>query len=129
MVTGPVTVHLFIMSYVTGEPSIFLVEREPGVVEFPSLTLSTEEIDRGSGLVERIKASTGFSVSVSGFVDPPPDIEIRPPGSRFLLARLIDGRPSVDSPHVGWEWRPAASLQSMAFLPKLMADELWSYMD
>jgi len=129
MVVGPVTVHLFIMSYVTGEPSVFLVEREPGVVEFPSLALSSDDLDGDSTLIERIRVSTGFTVSISGYVDPPPDTDIRPPGSRFLLARLIDGRPMVEGPHVGWEWRPAASLHSMPFLPKLMADELWSYMD
>jgi hypothetical protein len=129
MVAGPVTVHLFIMSYVTREPSVFLVEREPGVVEFPSLLLSSGEVDDEGPLVERIRASTGFTVSISGYVDPPTDTAIRPPGSRFLLARLIEGRPSLEVPHVGWEWRPAAGLHAMPFLPKLMADELWSYMD
>ena len=123
------TVHLFIMSRATGEPSVFLVEREAGTVEFPTLvTDDTEEQDEAR-IVDQIRACTGLTVSISGYVDPPAGALICPPGSRFLLAQRLSGHPEIREPHVGWEWRPAAMLLSLHFVPKLMVDELRSYMN
>jgi hypothetical protein len=123
------TVHLFILSDATGEPCVFLVEREPGIVEFPLLTLTASEAQEEAALVARIEACTGLKVSLRGYVDPPAGTELYPPESRFLLARLVHGRPEIVTPHVGWEWRPAISLFSLQFVPKLMVDELRSYMN
>lgn len=126
---GLTTAHLFIMSHAAGEPSVFLVEREPGVVEFPMLSLPAGDNLDEDAIARQVEAEIGLTVRVTGFVDPPPGALICPPGSRFLLARLIGGSPRVEGPHVGWEWRPAASLLSLHFVPKLMVDELRSYMN
>lgn len=117
------------MSRATGEPSVFLVEREPGIVEFPTLLIDEVEEQDQASIVEQIRICTGLAVSLSGYVDPPAGALICPPGSRFLLAQRVGGRPEIRDPHVGWEWRPAATLLSLHFIPKLMVDELRSYMN
>jgi hypothetical protein len=123
------TVHLFLLSDATGEPCVFLVEREPGVVEFPLILLTPSEAEDEAALIAKIESCTGLRVSLRGYVDPPAGTTIYPPESRFLLARLVHGRPEIATPHVGWEWRPATSLFSLQFVPKLMVDELRSYMN
>jgi len=121
-------IHVFIMSNTTGETAVFLIEREPGVVEFPRLALPAALIDDELAILRRVESDTGLTVALSGFLDPPSDAPLSPPGSRFLLARLIRGSPRVAGAHVGWEWRSAASLLSLQFVPKLMTNELWSFM-
>jgi len=39
---------------------VFLLEREPGVVEFPQLDVSEQELDDESGLMRRIRDATGM---------------------------------------------------------------------
>ena len=128
MAEAETVIHVFIMSTATGETAVFLIEREPGVVEFPRLLLPTALIDEENEILERIESSTGMLVALSGFLDAPADVPLSPPGSRFLLARLVHGSPRVSDAHVGWEWRPAASLLSLQFVPRLMANELRSFM-
>jgi hypothetical protein len=123
-----VVIHVFVMSTATGETSVFLIEREPGIVEFPRLLLPSEQIDDESEILRQIEANTGFSVALSGFLDPPDDSPLSPPGSRFLLARLLHGAPRVADAHVGWEWRSGVSLLSLQFVPKLMSNELRTFM-
>lgn len=121
--------HLFIISTRTGETSVFLLEREPGVVEFPQLDVSEKELDDESGLMRRIRDATGMEVAISGFVDPPTPGVLQPPNSKFLLGRVVAGTPHPTEPHVGWEWRPGNNLLSLQFLPKLMVDALRVFMN
>lgn len=122
-------VHLFITSTRTGETCVLLVEREPGVVEFPTLSLAAAELDDEDGILQRIDESTGLRVAISGFLEGPADAPLSPPGSRFLLARLIAGSPRIAGAHTGWEWRPGFNLLSLQFAPKVMVDELRSFMN
>ena len=124
-----VLVHVFITSNRTGETAVFLIEREPGMVEFPTLELRPEIADDEPEIVRRIEAETGLSVALNGFLEPPAGASTATAESRFLLARLLQGTPRVTGSHVGWEWRPGASLLSLQFVPKFMADELRSFMN
>lgn len=122
-------VHIFIMSNATGETAVFLIEREPGIVEFPMLTLPASVLGDEEAIVQRIESRTGLRVALSGFLDPPVGDSLSPQGSRFLLAKRLEGTPRVDGEHAGWEWRPAGSLLSLQFVPKDMAAELRSHMN
>jgi hypothetical protein len=121
--------HLFLISTRTGETTVFLLEREPGVVEFPQLGVSEKDLDDESGLVRRIQDATGMDVAISGFLDPPVPAAIQPPNSKFLIGRVVGGSPRPRLPHVGWEWRLGNNLLSLQFLPKLMVDELRIFMN
>src|SRR5581483_10292618 len=85
--------HLFIISTRTGDTTVFLLEREPGVVEFPQIDASDKDLDDEPELVRRIQAATGMDVAISGFLDPPAGTEIQPPNSKFLIGRVVSGQP------------------------------------
>lgn len=121
--------HLFLISTRTGDSSVFLLEREPGMVEFPQLDVQDAELDDETGLVHRIQETTGMDVAISGFINPPAPGVVEPPNSKFLIARVIGGSPRPSAPHVGWEWRPGNNLLSLQFLPRLMVDELRVFMN
>jgi hypothetical protein len=121
--------HLFLISTRTGDSSVFLLEREPGMVEFPQLDVVDRELDDEPGLVRRIQESTGMDVAISGFIDPPGPGVVEPANSKFLIARVVGGSPHPTTPHVGWEWRPGNNLLSLQFLPRLMVDELRVFMN
>lgn len=125
---GRIILYVFLVSRVIGEPAVLLVERQQGLVEFPALTLTPEELSDNETIVLRIKSETGLDAVVEGYIDVPSDASLTPPGSRFLLARVPGGRPEIAGECLGWEWHPVASLLSMEFLPKLMVNELRSYM-
>lgn len=121
--------HLFLISTRTGDTSVFLLEREPGMVEFPQLGVAERELDDEPGLVRRIREITGMDVAISGFVDPPSPGVLQPPNSKFLIGRVVSGTPHPAVPHVGWEWRPGNNLLSLQFLPRLMVDALRVFMN
>ncbi len=121
--------HLFIISTRTGDTTVFLLEREPGVVEFPQIDASDKDLDDEPELVRRIQAATGMDVAISGFLDPPAGTEIQPSNSKFLIGRVVSGNPRPSVPHVGWEWRSGNNLLSLQFLPRLMVDELRVFMN
>ena len=122
-------VHLFLVNSIGGATVVLLVETEPGVVEFPRITYAAPEIDDEDALRRRIRETTGIEVEISGFLDPPSGAALQPAGSRILLARLVAGAPRLNLPHVGWEWTAGAELVRMPFAPKLMVDELKSFMN
>ncbi|MBI2760775.1 MAG: hypothetical protein HYX51_05045 [Chloroflexi bacterium] len=127
---GETTVlHLFLINSIGGSTAVFLLETEPGVVEFPRLTLATPELDSEEALSRRVREATGMDIEVSGFLDPPPDSPLEPAGSRILLARLVAGSPHVTVPHVGWEWTSGSELVRMPFAPRIMVNELKSFMN
>ncbi len=121
--------HLFLISTRTGETSVFLLEREPGVVEFPQLGVSARDLDDEQELVRRIRECTGMDVAISGLLDPPGPGAIEPPNSKFLIGRVTGGSPQPSVQHVGWEWRLGNNLLSLQFLPRLMVDELRVFMN
>ena len=129
MADDTVVLHLFLINSIGGATVVFLLETEPGVVEFPRLTLSTAELDDEGALRRRAREATGMEIEISGFVDPPPRAALQPEGSRVLLARLVSGSPRVTLPHVGWEWTAGAELVRMPFAPRVMVDELKSFMN
>jgi hypothetical protein len=120
--TAAQTVHVILVNRVAGEPAALLVEREPGIVEFPALTLTAEEADDQDAIAARIRALTGLEATVGGLLD------AGIAGDRFLLARVVGGSPRLTVAHLGWEWRPLARLLTLQFIPKPMANELRSYM-
>lgn len=118
-------VHVLILSNRAGEASLFLIEREPGIVEFPTLVLSPEIANDEVEIVRLIEASTGFQISVGALLDP---VSVTAAAStRFVLARLLGGTPQIAGPFVGWEWRPGVSLLTLERIPKSIADELRSF--
>jgi hypothetical protein len=121
--------HLFLINAIAGTTVVFLLETEPGIVEFPRLTIAPGEMDDEPALRARVREATGMEVEISGFLDPPPGTPLQPAGSRILLARLVAGAPRVTLPHVGWEWTAGAALVRMPFAPKVMVDELKSFMN
>ncbi len=120
--------QLFLVSTIGPATVVFLLEAEPGVVEFPRLTLAAEEMDDEATLVRRIREQTGMDVAISGFLDQPQDREARAVG-KLVLARHLGGSPRLTLPHVGWEWTPGSQLLSLPFAPKMMLDELKAFMD
>ena len=129
MADGDTVLHLFVINTIGGETVVFLLETEPGIVEFPRITLPAPEMDSEGALQHRVTEATGMTVELSGFLDAPADVPLDPPGSRILLARFVSGSPAVTLPHVGWEWTPGAGLVRMAFAPRFMVDELKSFMN
>ncbi len=120
--TAAQIVHIVLVNRVAGEPSALLVEREPGIVELPSLALTAKESRDQDAIAAAICALTGLEASVAGFLD------AGAAGERFLLARVAGGTPRLGIAHLGWEWRPLARLLTLQFIPKPMANELRSYM-
>ena len=127
--TETVTLHLFLTNVIGGAAVVLLLETEPGVVEFPRLTMSRAETDDEDALVDYIAKATGIHAEISGFLDPPREAPLDPPGSRILLARVVSGSPKLILPHVGWEWTSGAELVRMPFAPRVMVDELRSFMN
>jgi hypothetical protein len=121
--------HLFLVNAIAETTVVFLMETEPGVVEFPRLSVEPADIDSEEALCRRVRDATGMQVEIGGFLDPPPGSPLQPEGSRILLARLVSGSPRVTLPHVGWEWTSGAELVRMPFAPKIMVDELKSFMN
>jgi hypothetical protein len=119
---------LFLVSTIGPATVVFLLETEPGVVEFPRLTLTAEEMDDESRLVQRIREQTGMDVAISGFLDPVADDGAAPVG-KLVLARHLGGAPRMTLPHVGWEWTPGSRLLTLPFAPKMMLDELKAFMN
>ena len=129
MADSEVVLHLFIINSIGGATVVLLLETEPGVVEFPRLTLPEADLDDEEALLTHVQAATGMVIEIHGFLDPPAGARLQPEGSRFLLARLVSGSPRLTLPHIGWEWTPGSTLASMPFAPKLMVDELKSFMN
>jgi len=122
-------VYLFLVNSIAGVPVVFLLETEPGVVEFPRIELAVEETESEESLRRRVREATGMEVEISGFLDPPAEVTREPRGSRILLARHAAGSPRITLPHVGWEWTSGRELMRMPFAPKVMMDELRSFMN
>ncbi len=129
MADDAVILHLFLINSIGGATVVFLLETEPGVVELPRLQLTPAEVDDEDALRGHARQATGMEVEISGFVNPPPGAALQPPNSRILLARLVSGAPRVTVPHVGWEWTAGAALVRMPFAPRVMIDELKSFMN
>ena len=120
--------HLFIISTRGGVSSVFLIEREPGMLEFPRIGVPAAVLDDEAALVARVRAATGLDVAISGFLAPQAGETIDPPDSRFLICRATGGSPRPAEPHTGWEWRTGNNLFTLQFLPKVMVDELRVFM-
>ncbi len=129
LTTAEHVLHLFLITTVAGETAVFLLEREPGAVEFPRIIVSEQDLDDEAGLVRRIRDAVGMEVAISGFLDPPAPETLRPANSKFLIGRVVSGTPRLTLPHVGWEWRPGNNLLSLQFLPRVMVDELRVFMN
>jgi hypothetical protein len=121
-------VHLFLVSTIGAATVVFLLETEPGVVEFPELEIEPTDLDDEAALVRRIREQTGMEVAISGFLDRPIDGEAGPVG-KLVLARHLGGSPRLTLTHVGWEWTPGSQLLTLPFAPKMMLDELKAFMD
>lgn len=119
---------LFLVSTISTDTVVFLLEVEPGLVEFPRLLLSAGDMDDEAVLVQRIKEQTGMDVAISGFLDAPAENGSTPAG-KLLLARHLGGSPNFTLEHVGWEWTTGARLMALPFAPKMMLDELKAFMD
>jgi hypothetical protein len=122
-------VHVLIISNRAGETALFLIEREPGIVEFPTLVLPAGMADDEEEIVRRVKLSTGLTVAINAFLDSPASQRTALPGSRFVLARILEGTPQIAGPSVGWEWRPGTNLLAREHIPKSVADELRTLMN
>lgn len=121
-------VHLFLVSTIGAATVVFLLETEPGVVEFPELEIEAPDLDDEAALVRRIREQTGMDVAISGLLDRPVNGEARPVG-KLVLARHLGGSPRLTLSHVGWEWTPGSQLLTLPFAPKMMLDELKAFMD
>ena len=121
--------HLFLINSIGGTTVVLLVESEPGVVELPQFNVTAQEMDDEGRLVQCIRETTGVEAEIAGFIDPPADAALHPAGGRILLARVVSGAPRLTIPHVGWEWTPGARLVTLPFAPKVMVDELKSFMN
>jgi hypothetical protein len=120
--------HLFLVSTIGSATVVFLLETEPGVVEFPRLELEAPDLDDEAALVQRIREQTGMDVAISGFLDRPSNGATAPMG-KLVLARHLGGSPRLTIPHIGWEWTPGSQLLTLPFAPKMMLDELKAFMD
>jgi len=120
--------HLFLISVRTGVTSVFLLERRPGVVEFPALSVIEQELDDEEELIRHIAKATGMEVAISGYLTPSSGSTLNPANSKFLIGRVTGGTPHPTLEHVGWEWHPGKNLLTLQFLPKLMVDELRVFM-
>lgn len=122
-------VHLFLVSTIGAATVVFLLETEPGVVEFPRIEVEPTDLDDESTLVRRIREQTGMEVAISGFLDHPRLDGDAAPVGKLVLARHLGGSPGLTLPHVGWEWTPGSQLLTLPFAPKMMLDELKAFMD
>lgn len=129
MDTNAAVLHLFLVNSIAGTTVVLLLETEPGVVELPRISLPAAELDDADLLRQRVCEATGITIEPSGFLTPPADSPLHTEGGRILLARLVSGSPNVTLPHVGWEWTPGATLVQLPFAPKVMVDELKSFMN
>lgn len=129
MDADPIVMHLFLINSIGGTTVVFLLEAESGIVEFPRLSFTPADLDDEGALRDRIRDTIGVDAEISGFLTPPPGAALQPEGSRILLARLVSGAPHVTLPHVGWEWTSGAALVQMPFAPRVMVDELKSFMN
>ncbi|HTE85716.1 MAG TPA: hypothetical protein VK821_13380 [Dehalococcoidia bacterium] len=120
-----VRLHVIVMSQSTGDESVLLLERETGIVEFPAFDVDLLAIEDEGAVVGRIASEIGLQVAPVGFIEGSSPSE----ESRFLVVRSLGGSPRFAVPHAGWEWRPAARLLTRESIPKLMADELRSFMN
>jgi hypothetical protein len=121
-------VSLFLVSTIGPATVVFLLETEPGVVEFPQLEVGASDLDDEAALVQRIRDQTGMEVAISGYLDPSDNGSAAPVG-KLVLARHLAGSPRLTLPHVGWEWTPGSQLLSLPFAPKMMLDELKAFMN
>jgi hypothetical protein len=119
---------LFLVSTIGAATVVFLLEAEPGVVEFPRLDLTPDDLEDEARLVQRIREQTGMDVAISGFLDAAADDSAAAVG-KLVLARHLGGSPRLTLPHVGWEWTPGANLLTLPFAPKMMLDELKAFMN
>jgi hypothetical protein len=126
--TSDAIAHLFLVSTIGQATVVFLLETEPGVVEFPRLQLAPPDLEDEGRLVQRIREQTGMDVAISGFLEHRPDGETGTVGT-LVLARHLGGSPRVKLSHVGWEWTPGSQLLTLPFAPKMMLDELKAFMD
>jgi hypothetical protein len=126
---GDCQLHLFLISSRTGATCVFLIETEPGVVEFPQITVEERLLDDEPELVRRIAEATGLEVGISGFLSPGAQESLGPGNSRFLIGRVTGGTPRPAVAHLGWEWRPGSNLLTLQFLPKIWVDELRVFMN
>jgi hypothetical protein len=126
--TRDAVAHLFLVSTIGQATVVFLLETEPGVVEFPRLELASSDLEDEGRLVQRVREQTGMDVAISGFLEHRPDGEDGAVGT-LVLARHLSGAPRMSLPHVGWEWTPGSQLMSLPFAPKMMLDELKAFMD
>lgn len=120
--------HLFLVSTIGQATVVFLLETEPGVVEFPRLRLAAADLEDEDRLVHGIREQTGMEVAISGFLEHRPDGENGAVGT-LVLARHLGGSPRLSLAHVGWEWTPGSRLQTLPFAPKMMLDELKAFMN
>lgn len=120
-----VRLHLIVISQATGDESVLLLERETGVVEFPAFDMDFLTVEDEETVVSRIATEIGLRVAPVGFIEGLAETD----GNRFLVVRSLGGSPRFAEPHAGWEWRPAARLLTRQSIPKLMADELRSFMN
>lgn len=123
-----VLAQLFLVSTIGPATVVFLLETEPGVVEFPRLTLDAATLDDEAALVSHIREQTGMEVAISGLLDPPAS-DAADAAVKLVLARHLSGSPRLRLPHVGWEWTPGARLATLPFAPRMMLDELKAFMD
>ena len=128
MADQPAQTALFLVSTIGPATVVFLLETEPGVVEFPRLALTADEMDDEGRLVQRIREQTGMDVAISGFLDPGA-FDGAPPVGKLVLARHLGGAPRLTLEHVGWEWTPGSRLLTLPFAPKMMLDELKAFMN
>jgi hypothetical protein len=129
VVSAQHVLHLFIISTRGGSSSVFLVENQPGMLEFPRICVPAAVLDDESALVAKVRAATGIDVAISGFLATQAGETIDPPDSRFLICRAIGGTPRPAAAHTGWEWRTGNNLFTLQFLPKVMVDELRVFMN
>ena len=120
--------HLFLVSTIGQATVVFLLETEPGVVEFPRLGIAAADLEDEARLVHRVREQTGMDVAISGLLDHQPDGADGATGT-LVLARHLGGSPRVTLPHVGWEWTPGSQLLTLPFAPKMMLDELKAFMN
>lgn len=129
MVEQRLEVQLFLVGAFGGSSVVFLLEAEPGVVEFPRLALESADLEDEDRLVSRVKEQTGMDVAISGLLDPRALGGDADGPAALVLARRLSGSPRLTMEHVGWEWATGVNLLNLPFAPKLMLDELKSFMD
>jgi len=125
---GDALANLFLVSTIGQATVVFLLETEPGVVEFPRLQIAPPDLEDEARLVQRIREQTGMEVAISGFLEHRPDGADGAVGT-LVLARHLGGSPRLTLNHVGWEWTPGSRLQTLPFAPKMMLDELKAFMN